>query len=198
MIRWFLIWILGLVAVIASAFLQQALMEYEAYGEVVETASRIGWVVLISAVTVLVADLAAMTIYTIRHGQSDNLGGKVITEKRPLGALSLRYPPLMGLSKRKMLGSTTGYITMESLVGGTATFGERMMVLGINTLFVSFFLVFVGTGLMLMKDLLILVLFPVIPGMWLYKIVCETWQEYQEAKQRVAAGGLPSRSHTPT
>lgn len=191
---WLLFWVLGLLAVIASAFLQQALMEYEGYGDVVghvvETASRVGWVVLIFAGTVLVADIAAMTIYTIRQGQSDHLEGKVITENRPLSAMSLRIPPPMGWSKRKMLGSKSEFITMDSLVDGTATFGERMMVVGIFTAFVSFFSIFVGAGLMLMKNLLILVLFPVIPGIWLYRFMRETLQHYQEAKRRVAARGL--------
>lgn len=187
-LRWLLLWVFGLVAVIASAFLQQALLEVESYKDVVETASRIGQDVLIFAVTVLVVDLVAMIVYTIRHGQSDNLEGKVITENRPLGAISLRYPPLMGLSKRKMLGSKSGYVTMDSLVDGSATFAERMMVVGIITAMVSFFLIFVGVGLLLMKDLLIFVLFPVIPGMWLYTIVREVWQEHQEASKRVARG----------
>ena len=188
---WLLFWVLGLVGVIASAFLEQALMEYEGYGDVVghvvETASRVGWIVVIVAGTVLVADIAVMTIYTIRQGQSDNLEGKVITENRPLSAMSLRIPPPMGWSKRKMLGSKSDFITMESLVDGTATFGERIMVVGIFTAFVSFFSIFVGAGLMLMEDLLIFVLFPVIPGIWLYRFIRETSQDYQEAKKRVAA-----------
>jgi hypothetical protein len=186
---WFLLWVLGLVALIASAFLQDALMRYRGFGDFVETASRVGWAVLITAVTVLIADLAAMIVYTLRHGQSDHLKGKVITENRPLGSLTLGYPPLMGRSKRKMLGGKSGYVTMDSLVDGTATFAERMMVAGILTLMVSFFLIFVGVGLMLMKNLLIMALFPIIPGLWLYRIARYDWQEYRNAKKSVAALG---------
>jgi hypothetical protein len=176
-----------LVAVIASAFLQQALMEYEGYDHVVETASRVGWVVLIFAVGFLAADLATMIVYTIRHGQSDEQEANVVTENRPLSAMSPRVPPPMGWSKRKILGSKNQFTTMESLIDGTATFGERMMVVGILTAFVAFFSIFVGAGLMLMKNLLILALFPVIPGIWLSRIAREISQDYRAAKKRVAA-----------
>lgn len=188
---WFFLWVFGLVAVIASAFLQDALMKYWAYGDFVEAASGIGRAILIFAVTILVADLAAMIVYTLRYGKSDPTKGKVITENRPLSSMSVGHPPLMGRSKRKILGSKSGYVTMESLVDGAATFAERMVALGILTAMVSFFLIFVGAGLMLMKNLLILVLFPVIPGLWLYNILREVWKDYQEAKKRVA-----SRGHT--
>jgi len=190
-LRWLLIWVLGLVAVIASAFLQEAFLKGRGYGDFVEAASQVGWDILIFAVTVLVAALAAMIVYTLRHGQPDHRQGKVITENQPLTSMSLGIPPPMGWSKRKILGSKTGYITMESLIDGTATFGERMMVCGILAAMVSFFLIFVGVGLMAMKQLLIFILFPIIPGIWLYRIVREDWQQYQNAKKRVAA-----RDHT--
>jgi hypothetical protein len=162
-------------------------MEYRGYGDFIEAASQIGLGILIFAATVLVADLAAMIVYTIRRGQSDNLAGKVVTENRPLGSVSLGYPPLTGRSKLKILASKGGYIAMESLVDGTATFGERMMVLGIITVFISFFLIWVGLGLILMKNLLILALVPVLPGLWVYYNLCDDWRYYQEAKKKVAA-----------
>jgi len=196
--RWFLLWVLGLVGVIASAFLQQALMDHGGYRHFVEAASRIGWGILFLAVTVLVADIAAMIIYTIRHGQSGNVKDKVITEDRPLSSVSLRYPPLKGWSKRKMLGSKSGFITDDSLVDGTATFGELMMVLGIVTLFISFFLIWVGAGLILMKDLLILVLIPVLPGLFVYYNMRDAWKDYQEAKMRVAARHRVASRQSPT
>ena len=196
--RWFLLWILGLIAVIASAFLQQALIDHRGYRHFVEAASNIGWWTLVFAVSVLVADLAAMIVYTIRHGQSNNLKGKAVTENRPLSAMSMGIPRPMGWSKRKILGSKSEFITMDSLVDGSATFGARMMVVGINTAIVSFFLVFVGAGLILMKDFLILFLFPVIPGIWLYNIMHNDWQEYQKAKKSVAARHRGANRTSPT
>jgi hypothetical protein len=62
-----------------------------------------------------------------------------------------------------------------------------MIVLGFFTAGIALFSIFVGVGLMMMKDLLIFVLFPVIPGIWLYRIVRETSHGYREATKRVAA-----------
>ncbi|MBI3603732.1 MAG: hypothetical protein HY205_04710 [Nitrospirae bacterium] len=188
-LRWLFVWVFGLVAVIASAFLQDALMERWDVGGVVEIASQVGWALLIFSVIVLVAALAAMIVYTIRYGQSDTLKGKVVTENRPLTGMSLGIPPPSGWSKRKMLGGKSEFITMESLIDGTATVGERMMAGGIVTAMISFFLIFVGVGLIAMKELLIFILFPIIPGIWLYRIVSNVGRDYQEAKKRVATRG---------
>lgn len=68
-IRWFFLWLVTLVVVIAGAFLGHALMERPGYRHFVEAATRMGWHILIVAVTVLVAD---------------HLKGKVATENRPL------------------------------------------------------------------------------------------------------------------
>jgi hypothetical protein len=188
-LRWLFFWVLGLTAVIASAFLQDALMESRDFGGVIETASRVGWALVIISVIVLVAALAAMIVYTIRYGQSDKLKGTVVTEHRPLTSMSVGIPPPSGWSMRKMLGGKNEFITMESLIDGTATVGERMMAGGIVTAMVSFFLIFVGVGLMSMKKLLICILIPIIPGIWLYRIVSDVWQDYRKAKKRVAARG---------
>lgn len=40
---------------------------------------------------------------------------------------------------------------------------------------------------MLMRDLVILVLIPIIPGIFLYNFARDAWQDHQEAKKRVAA-----------
>lgn len=183
---WVVLWIVGLVSFIAIAVVSHRLLDLAGYRAFVEAASQVGWRIALAAVIVLVADLAAMITYTIRFGQPDNLKGKVITEDRPLN-VSLSNPPLMGRSKVKMLGSRSGFVTMESLVDGTATFGERMMVLGIITLFISFFFIFVGGGLMLMKGLPILVLIPILPGLFVYFNLRAAWRDYQEAKRKFSA-----------
>lgn len=56
-----------------------------------------------------------------------------------------------------------------------------MMVLGIITACVSFFLIFVGAGLMLMKENPLALLFPIIPGLWLYNFVCEAVEQIVES-----------------
>jgi hypothetical protein len=185
-----LLWVSALVAVIASAFVQQAFEAHRGYVDAVEGASRLGWAVLISAVAVLLADLAVMIVYVIRRGKPDSPRGKAVTEHRPLSGISLRTPPLMGRSTRQTIRSKSAFVTMESLVDGTATFPERMMVVGIVLLCVSFVFIFVGVGLLLMRRLLIFVLFPVIPGLWLYGMLRDVRQDFQAARRRVAA-----RSH---
>ncbi len=181
--RLFAFWVLALAVLIAGAFLQQALSASRGYGRAVEVAAEVGWAILILAVTVLVADLAAMTIYTLRHGSPDRREGKVVTVPQVLGASPSAWSPT-GVSKVKMLRARHAGISMESLVQGTATRGERMMALGIITAFVAFFLVFVGTGLMLAKGFLVAILLPTVPGLWLYYNLQEMWRDYHAAKKR--------------
>jgi hypothetical protein len=84
------------------------------------------------------------------------------------------------------------------LLDGTATVGERMMVLGILAAHLSFFLVFVGIGLMFIKEIsVVALLFPLIPGLWLYGNLREDWREYRQAKQKVAKGHLERTSARP-
>lgn len=180
----FLFWVLVLVLFIASVVVQAALMESAGYGGFVATAAHIGRGILIVAVTVLVASVVAMAIFTIRRGTSDDLHGKVITENRPLNiSLGTRRP--MGRSKRRMLGSKSAWISIESLLDGTATSAERIMVAGMITMYVSFFLVFVGVGLMLMQRLLFMVFVPVIPGLFLYRVARRARNEYRKARTKL-------------
>ena len=74
---------------------------------------------------------------------------------------------------------------MMSLVDGSATRGERMMVMGIVTLFAAFFLVFVGVGLMLVKVFVVAALIPVIPGLWVSARARDAWRGYRAAKMRL-------------
>jgi hypothetical protein len=74
---------------------------------------------------------------------------------------------VIGRSKRKILGSKSDFITNDSLVDGSATFGQRIMVLGIITACLSFFSIFVGAGLILLKDSPLAGLFQIVPGIWL-------------------------------
>jgi hypothetical protein len=96
------------------------------YDRFAVAAAHVGSWILAVAVTTFVLDLIVMIIYTIRQGKSDDQQGKVITEKRSLTSMSLGVPPPMGRSKRKILGSKSGFITDDSLVDGTATFGQRI------------------------------------------------------------------------
>jgi hypothetical protein len=57
----------------------------------------------------------------------------------------------------------------------------------IHTSLISFFLIFVGAGLMLMKNSPMSILFPIAPGVVLYNFTHFVWHDYQKAKKRVAA-----------
>lgn len=195
MMRWFLLWVLSLVAIVAAGFLNYVLTDVAAYRHFVEAASPLGVRISIVAALVLVAEIAAMTIYTIRQGKSDGLKGKVVTENRPMTAMSVGMPLPMGRSKRKILGSKSEFVSMESLLDGSATLGERIMVLGVITVFISFFSIFLGVGLMLMKNLVLSVLFPVVPGILVCSFARDAWRDYQKAKSRVAARGERVDAH---
>jgi len=177
------LWVLGLVAFVASLGLQMTLEDRKGYADFVAAASRVGWGVLIFAVAVLVADVAMLIVLTVRHGRSDRPRGEVVTEDRPLGAMHLGQPPLMGRSKRKVLGSKSTFVSMRSLVDGTASVRERMFAGGVVALFVSFALLWVGAGLILMKKLLILALLPILPGLFVYYNLRAAWDDYRDAKR---------------
>ena len=190
-LRWvvlYLVALIGLVALIIAGGLLQEVLVAGGFGSALEAMSWIGWFVLIGAVTILVVAMSAMTIYAIRHGESDDAADTVVTENRPL-SMSLGYPPLIGRSRRKILGSSHRLITDKSLVDGTATFPERMMVVGIIAAYTSFFLVFVGAALILMKTNLFFILLVTIPGLFFYRFASSAWREYQRAKRKFSARG---------
>lgn len=188
-LRWLLWWVLGLVALIASALVQYELMAYEGYGEIVETTARAGWAILIGALAVLASAMIAGVVYTLRRGRPGHRRGEVITERRAPGAMTLGTPKPGGWSKRKVLGSAGHFVTMESLADGSASLGDRLLVLDIVAVFVAFFLIWLGLGLILMQKLLVLALVPVLPGLWVYFNLREDWRLYREAKRQVAARG---------
>lgn len=155
------------------------------YRAFTEAAARAGYVIIIVAVTLLVLDLAAIVTYMIRHGTKDDSQGSVVEE----GPLPMDVNMGVGRSKRKILYKRNDFISMKSLVSGTATRGERMMVLGFFVLVTSFVSIFVGSGLMFMKDLLVMGLFfPAIPVFWAAaKLACPIWRDYREEKARFQA-----------
>jgi len=188
--RWFLLWVLGLVGFGAICALQALVLEPQnGYRDIVNAAGRIGWGILILAFAVLATTLAVLIVLAIRLGDSEPEEGRALGKNFPLGSMSLRSMPLMGWSKRKVLGSKSRFITMESVVDGTATSSDRMIVLGVITLFSSFTLMWVGLGLILMKQALAFVLAPVPVGLWAYQnCLGPAWEGYRQAKRKLAAG----------
>jgi hypothetical protein len=109
----------------------------------------------------LAANLVALMIVVVRRGKVDNDEGCVLNEQGPLTGNALnemcggihvvggggRY-----VAKEKILVRRSGFISNESLVDGTATKSERLMVQGIRLFFVLFWLLFVFIGLSLLSS----------------------------------------------
>lgn len=119
-----------------------------------DTVSHIGSRVLVAAITVLVLDLAAMITYTIRNGSKEKEANQSVG---PKDSVLLDNPRRRSgteqivarkyRSKTKILGQASGFITDDSLIDGTATFGQRMMVRGIRLWFACLWLIMVSAGM---------------------------------------------------
>lgn len=105
-----------------------------------------------------VADFLAMMIYVSRRGKIDPEEGHVVTENRPLttgdaatmggtGAPGGRY-----WGKRKVFLSRSMFITDKSLVDGSATRAQRLLVRGMKFAAVFFGLAWVFLGLALLPS----------------------------------------------
>jgi hypothetical protein len=165
-------------------------MNLDAYHAFIHTASHVGAWMLGIVISVMVVDLILMVIYTIRHGQSDGRSGTVETDDEPLSPpmwMKGRIGSWHGRTKRRIVASRSGFISNESLADGSATVGERLMVVGIITFLFCFFLVFLGMGLLMMEDNPLVLLMSAAVGVWLFNIFKGAHADYREAKKRVVA-----------
>ena len=90
------------------------------------------------------------------------------------------------------IGVALGQVsTQSSILNLSDTARGRINTIYIVIIFVAFFLIFLGLGLIMMKNLLIMGLFPVLPGLWVYYNLREDWDEYQQAKQQQSAARSP-------
>ena len=107
----------------------------------------------------LAANLVALMIVVVRRGKINNGEGRVLNEQGPLTGNALNEPGVFVLgsggkyvAKEKILMSRSVSISNDSLVDGTATKSERLMVQGIRLFFVLFWLLFVFIGLSLLPS----------------------------------------------
>jgi hypothetical protein len=163
-------------------------MNLAAYDRFVAAASPMGQRIFFVSGGILVSVVVAMVIYVIRNGERDEPEEGVVTVDRPMSPVFFKGIGVSkGTSKRKVLASKSGFISDESLVDGTATFGQRMMVLGTIVLFACFFLLFVGAGLMGMESNPLAILLPIVPGVFVFNFARDAWRDHQTAKQAFAA-----------
>lgn len=160
-------------------------MEPAGFYKFADAAASLGKWILALAGTIFVADMIALVVYTIRNGESDESEGKVVADDRPLMPPPVAGPTTMtAWTKRKVLLSKGGIITDDSLVDGSATFAERLAVLGIIVAVTSFFLLFVGASLLLLPFSLFIL---AIPAIFYYNFTRAAWRGRQRAKRRFAA-----------
>lgn len=146
------------------------------------------WILTVAG-GIFLATMAALAVYTLRRGEPDE--EPVRPGLRPLGpgtpseqAGTVAYK---GVARLKTLVSRRKFITMKSLLDGTATRDERAAVFGIQLAFVSFWLVFLGAALMGLPDtgwpILIL---PLIVGLWLFGILSAQYRDWIRARRKLA------------
>ena len=158
------------------------------YDRFAEAASHIGPPIVLVAVVALLAAIGYLVLYAIRYGEPDEEEGKTVTDHRPIMPTfvsGLRFTK--SISKRSVQLSRSGEITDDSLVDGTATLGQRIVVLCIITMFVCIFLLFLGLSLWALKDNPLAAIMPIPVGAWLLNFLRVVWRDHQKAKKRVAA-----------
>jgi len=175
--------------IVASFFVQDALMGLAAYRNFVTVAPAVGKVILVVAIFGLVCSLATGIFLTVRMGKPEEgeegaIAGNVGPTLQPLDS-----PLSMKGAKVKTLYRSGASVQMESLVDGTATRAERLMISAVFGALASFFLVFVGVSLMIIGKFLIAVALPIPALLMLSYNARMALAEYRAAKKRLAARG---------
>jgi hypothetical protein len=102
-----------------------------------------------------------------------------------------------GVRRLRMVASSETYVSIDTLVTGTATRAQWMVFIGIPVAFGSFWLIFVGIGLLSMPGTKVLsVLFLVVPSLW-YCGVLKTLQGDIVAARTKAARAASKRERSP-
>lgn len=144
------------------------------------------WILIVAA-GIFVPTIAALGIYTLRKGERADADVKYrVPPFAPYdargGATSVAYK---GVAKLKTAARRTEFISMESLVNGTATRAQWAVVVGIGTALVAFFLIFLGLGLMQLPNSNGLSLFfPAVVGLWLFRILDAQRRDLKQARKK--------------
>jgi hypothetical protein len=121
--------------------------------------------ILFAAVGIFVTTMIPLLIYALRKGEGG--GTDVAPAIQPFGPYSPTrrrgITVYKGVRKLKMVASRETYVSMETLLSGTATRAQWALFIGIQVALVCFWLVFVGIGLLYVqatKALSVLFLIP--------------------------------------
>jgi hypothetical protein len=104
---------------------------------------------LIVDVTLFVTTGLFLVIQMIRRGKVGEDQGHVVTTNDLMGNTD---PAMRGISKQKVFYSRTKFVTIASLVNGTASKQDWYFVIGFNLAVMSFVCIFLGVGLTLLPD----------------------------------------------
>jgi hypothetical protein len=123
-----------------------------------------------------VANFAAIIISIVRSGTVDQAEGRVVNEQVPLsgndrnamgGDVAVGGT---GRAKKRVFLSRSAFISDESLVDGTATKSQRLIVHGIKLAFLLFWLLFVfGALSTLPSNPIAVLLMIIILSIWFFK-----------------------------
>jgi hypothetical protein len=184
--------VLGTVTVVGLLVVQFAILEkLPGYTGFVSAAGRIGLPLVVGGVIAMIAALATGAISVIRDGkgarESDSTRAGTDSNR---SALATPSGPLQSATDAtvKHLYRRSGAIGMKSLVDGTATTRERAVAIAVVGMFVSLFLIFLGAGLMVLRQTVLGVPLAIVPGVWVYARLRPAWDDY-----RVAKAGLRER-----
>src|ERR1700675_1447856 len=96
-----------------------------------------------------VADVTALIMFVVRSGTVDPEEGSVVNKQRPLSGSDRNAigdevtVAAQGRAKERVFLSRSSFISDESLVDGTATKSQRLVVRGIKLALLLFWLLFV-------------------------------------------------------
>lgn len=123
------------------------------YERVANTGAAVGPYIFGAAMATTVAIFTALGVLLARSRPPDAEQGKTVTDLDPVqqpqyftgaGRMAFR-------TRRKVFFSRSGFVSVESVVRGTATREERLIVILISAAFFCVSWIMVGIGLMLMK-----------------------------------------------
>lgn len=129
-----------------------------------------------------------LIILVIRKGKVGEDQGRVVTRRRMVGD-PLRSTP--GVSKEKVPYSRSKFVTIESLVDGTASNDDWRLAIGINASMFFFMLMFVGIGLSFLPrggDLPFwpgALLFIAFPFMFTAVLIKSQYKDYKKAREKL-------------
>jgi len=146
--------------------------------------AKVGWVLLIIDLTIFAGVMVSLIVYTLRRGKSGEEEGQVITTSSVPGNLD---PTIRGLSKEKVLLSRSKYVSMKSLVNGTATKQDWAFAIGIMVALISFSLIFACVALINLPSegpgILFFMVVPVVFAWCMWQTMYKDYRKATKMKQ---------------